>query len=211
MRLHVAGRPALLALRRYPRLFDRGRTKRLFAVNFDIMVRTLALLLLFAWFANGGARLGTVQLAANAVLDQFVAVSAYVLDAFAFTAEARVGAAVGRKRSRSGAARDPAHRGILARRRDVFAVGTLFLVGRSSMRSPPMTRCGSAAYPYLPFVALIPLAGMPAWLFDGVYIGATWSRSFRNAAHRRDRTVCLAPISSFRPFGRQRACGLPCF
>ena len=45
--------------------------------------------------------LGTVPLAANHVLMQFVSVSAFVLDGFAFTAEQRVGAAIGAG-SRSG-------------------------------------------------------------------------------------------------------------
>jgi len=69
--------------------------RRLIVVNVDIMIRTLALLLLFAWFARAGARLGTVPLAANHVLMQFVGISAFVLDGFAFTAEHRVGVAVG--------------------------------------------------------------------------------------------------------------------
>src|SRR5690242_8000475 len=37
-------------------LFARAALKRLFAVNGDIMIRTIALLLLFAWFTNAGAR-----------------------------------------------------------------------------------------------------------------------------------------------------------
>ena len=78
-----------------PALFGDGALKRLFAVNADIMVRTVALLLMFVWFTNAGARLGATALAANHVLMQFVSVSAFVLDGFAFTAESRVGQAIG--------------------------------------------------------------------------------------------------------------------
>src|SRR5690606_15802547 len=70
---------------------------RLFDVNRDIMIRTVALLFMFTWFANAGARLGAESLAANHVLLQFINVAAFVLDAFAFTAEERIGAAVGTK------------------------------------------------------------------------------------------------------------------
>ena len=59
------------------------------------MIRTVALLALFAWFTNAGARLGAETLAANHVLMQFVALAAFVLDGFAFTAESRVGHAIG--------------------------------------------------------------------------------------------------------------------
>ena len=59
------------------------------------MIRTVALLILFTWFANAGARLGAETLAANHVLLQFVSFAAFILDAFAFTAEERVGSAFG--------------------------------------------------------------------------------------------------------------------
>ena len=180
--LKVGGRANFSRLRHYALLFDREKLKRLFTVNFDIMIRTLVLLFLFAWFANGGARLGTEQLAANAVLDQFVAVSAYVLDSFAFTAEARVGAAIGR------GDRQDMLRAIRLTGEFSLAAGALFAIGILLLGTPIIDAMTTneavrqAAYPYLAFVALIPLAGMPAWLLDGIYIGATWSRAFRNAA-----------------------------
>jgi len=34
----------------------------------------------------------------------------------------------------------------------------------------------------LPFCALVPLLGMPSWLLDGIFIGATRGRTLRNAA-----------------------------
>ena len=34
----------------------------------------------------------------------------------------------------------------------------------------------------LPFVAVLPLLGTPAWLLDGIFIGATGGRALRNAA-----------------------------
>lgn len=180
--VRVVGWPAFVHLRQYSNLFARTELRRLISVNLDIMIRTLALLFLFAWFANGGARLGTVQLAANAVLNQFVAVSAYVLDAFAFTAEARVGAAIGKGR------RDEVMRAI--RLTGEFSLGAGVLLAAAILFAGGMVVDGmtpngavrAAAYPYLPYVALIPLLGMPAWLLDGVYVGATWSRPFRNAA-----------------------------
>jgi MATE family multidrug resistance protein len=75
-----AGGLGVLRRLRSRALFAGDAIKRLFAVNADIMVRTLALLLLFGWFTNAGARLGATTLAANQVLMQFVSVSAFVLD-----------------------------------------------------------------------------------------------------------------------------------
>jgi len=94
--------------------------KRLIAVNTDIMIRTLALLALFTWFANAGSRLGAVPLAANHILMQLVSVSAFMLDGFPDRRGARGNRDRGRLRARS-QARDPPHRRILAGwRRAVF-------------------------------------------------------------------------------------------
>ena len=60
-----------------------------------MMIRSWALLIGFSWFTNAGAKQGAAILAGNQVLLQVVAVWAFVLDAFAFTAEAAVGRAVG--------------------------------------------------------------------------------------------------------------------
>ena len=49
-------------------VFERQAFKRLIAVNADIMIRTICLVLAFTFFAAQGARLGDIALAANSVL-----------------------------------------------------------------------------------------------------------------------------------------------
>ena len=169
-------------LRRVPGLWDRAAIGRLFAVNADIMVRTLALLAMMAWLANAGARLGTATLAAQAVLMQFVTVAAFVLDGFAFTAEARVGQAVG---AGSRAALLRAIR-LTCEFAGMAAAGftlTILLFGAPAialLTTAPAVRALAVAS--LPLVALVPLIGTPAWMLDGIFIGATGGRALRNAA-----------------------------
>ena len=74
------------------RLLDPAELARTFAVNRDIMLRSLCLLFAFAWFTAKGAEAGDTVLAANTVLMQFVTLTAFLLDGFAFAAEALVGA-----------------------------------------------------------------------------------------------------------------------
>src|SRR5690606_4307226 len=66
-------------------------------VNSNIMIRTLALLSGFAWFANEGAKFGDYTLAANHVLLQFVTLSAFFLDGYAHVVEMLAGKAFGAK------------------------------------------------------------------------------------------------------------------
>ena len=68
---------------------------RMLAVNRDIMIRTAALITAFLFFTAQGARAGDVTLAANAVLNNFLLVSAFFLDGLANAAEQLCGRAYG--------------------------------------------------------------------------------------------------------------------
>jgi MATE family multidrug resistance protein len=72
--------------------------RHLFALNRDILLRTISLVAAYAWFTRTGARSGDAILAANAVLINFLWIAGYGLDGFANAAEALVGEAIGAKR-----------------------------------------------------------------------------------------------------------------
>ncbi len=192
--------PHLHALRNRARLFDSTALKRLFAVNADIMIRTVALLLLFTWLANAGARLGTIALAGNQVLLQVVALVAFVLDGFAFTAESRVGQAIG------GGSRADLVRAIRLTGEFSFGFAALACVliwiggvpGIALLVTNPDVR--ATAGMLLPLVALLPLIGTPAWLLDGVFIGATAGKALRNAAIL-STALYIATDLLLRPWG----------
>src|SRR5437879_7275658 len=76
-------------------LFDRAKLMRMLTVNRDIMIRTAALITVWLFFAAQGARSGDVALAANAVLNNFLLISAFFLDGLANAAEQLCGRAYG--------------------------------------------------------------------------------------------------------------------
>lgn len=163
------------------RLLDPARIAALISANRDIMIRTLALLFSFAWFVNSGAKLGTAPLAGNQILLQFIAVSAFVLDAFAFVAEKEAGAAYG--------ARDRARliRAMRVTSELALACGIVFslmfwlggaAVIDAFIRDPDAR---AAALAYLPWCALVPLIGVAAWQLDGLFLGTTQGPAVRNA------------------------------
>jgi len=86
------------AWRNATRIFDTVRLKRMALVNTDILIRSVLLQAIFVSFLFWGAEFGDVQLAANQVLLQFLYVTAYAMDGFAFAAESLVGQALGAKR-----------------------------------------------------------------------------------------------------------------
>jgi MATE family multidrug resistance protein len=161
-------------------LFDRAKLMRMFAVNRDIMIRTAALIIVWLFFAAQGARSGDVALAANAVLNNFLLVSAFFLDGLANAAEQLCGRAVG--------ARD--RTSFSSATRLVVSWGFAFalvVTATFALFGPLLIDIMTAnqevrhdARIYLIFVIASPLLAVFAFAFDGVYIGATWARDMRN-------------------------------
>lgn len=167
--------------RDWPRVFDRARIARMAAVNGDILVRSVILQASFTSFMFLGAGLGDVTLAANQVLLQFLSVTAYALDGFAFAAESIVGQAMGARR------RAALRRGAIVATEWAVAgalllAATFLLAGGpiiDLMSTAPEVRAEARAY--LPWIVAAPLVGVFAWMLDGIFIGATRTRALRNA------------------------------
>jgi MATE family multidrug resistance protein len=161
-------------------LLDRAKLLRMLAVNRDIMIRTASLIAVFLFFTAQGARSGDVTLAANAVLNNFLLISAFFLDGLANAAEQLCGRAYG-ARDR-GAFFGATRLVILWGFGFALAVSAIFtLFGPALidiMTASPDVR--NSARDYLWFVVLSPMLAVFAFGFDGVYIGATWARDMRN-------------------------------
>ena len=161
-------------------LFDRAKLMRMVSVNRDIMIRTAAMIVAFLFFTAQGARAGDVILAANAVLNNFLMISAFFLDGLANAAEQLCGRAYGaRDRAAfSGAVRLV----ILWGSGFALAVIAVFVLAGPSLINA-MTASADvrqAARDMLWFVALSPILAVFAFAYDGIFIGATWTRDMRN-------------------------------
>jgi multidrug resistance protein, MATE family len=181
-------------------LFDREKLMRLLAVNRDIMIRTASLIAAFLFFTAQGARSGDVILAANAVLNNFLLVSAFFLDGLANAAEQLCGRAYG-ARSRedfSGAVRLVVSWGFAFA---IAVMATFALFGPALIDI--MTASADVrrvAREYLVFVIASPALAVFAFAFDGVYIGATWARDMRNLM-LASLVIFLAAWFALRGFG----------
>lgn len=161
-------------------LLDRAKLMRMLAVNRDIMIRTASLIAVFLFFTAQGARAGDVTLAANAVLNNFLLISAFFLDGLANAAEQLCGRAYG--------ARDRGEFTSATRLVILWGFGFALAVTASYVLFGPtlidiMTASDEVrrtARDYLWLVALAPMLGVFAFAYDGIYIGATWARDMRN-------------------------------
>ncbi|WP_010139442.1 MATE family efflux transporter [Oceanicola sp. S124] len=171
---------AVPAWRDWGRVFDRLRLVRMALVNRDILLRSLMLQAIFLLFMFKGAGFGDVQLAANQVLIQFMEITAFALDGFAFAAEALVGQAMGR-RDRPGLRRavllSSFWGGVICLCMALaFALAGGLLI--DLLTTSETVR--AAARDYLPWMVATPVFGITAWMLDGVFIGATRARDMRN-------------------------------
>lgn len=159
-----------------------GALRSLLSVNLDILVRTFALLLGFAWFTRRGAEFGNDTLAANHLLQQFISFGAFFLDGIAFVTETLVGRAIGAKD-------EPLLRRSVWRSSAV-ALGlgcvlalVVVVLGPTLLDvlapSPDVRRL---AYAHLPLAAAYVLMGVLPWQLDGIFIGAANGRALRNAS-----------------------------
>ena len=171
-----------ILLRHYSRLhvylrreqvFTRRALTQFFLLNKDIFCRTLCLIFVHFYFIAAGARHGDSALAVNALIMQLFLLYSYIMDGFAFAGEAMVGKAIGARSM--GAFRDTVRR--------LFVWGTVMMLAFTLLYwlfgeqillllcNEPVVLAASAEYHG--WALLLPVCGMAAFIWDGVYIGAT--------------------------------------
>lgn len=177
---------AARALRRHSghwplaRLFNLRAYTAFFAINANLLIRTMALMFTFAFVTAQGARLGGVVLAANAVLMNLQNLTSFALDGFAHAAEALVGKAVGEQR------RDVLEHSVrLALKWSlIFAIAfciLYILIGPALIRVlTDLPDVRGVALQFLPWLVISPLVSVWSFLYDGVYVGATRAREMRD-------------------------------
>ncbi|MDB4139712.1 MATE family efflux transporter [Candidatus Thioglobus sp.] len=166
--------------RNWVQIFDRARLLQMAKINSDIMIRSILLEIGFVSFLFLGSSFDDATLAANQVLIQFLHITAYALDGFAFAAEALVGQALGAKN------RLLFRRAVIMTSQwglgSVIVMALAFFVFGNSIINVMTTAedVRAVSYEYLPWMVLGPLAGVAAWMLDGVFIGATRTADMRN-------------------------------
>jgi MATE family multidrug resistance protein len=153
------------------------RMVALFRLNRDLFLRTLLLTGAILLLTRQGAQQGPLVLAANGILYQLFILSALILDGFESAAQVLCGEAVG--------ARDRPRFDALVKRLILWGLGSgaLFsllyaLLGArfaASFSTDPAVVATTLAY--APWAVLLPLLGVTSYVFDGIYIGATWTRA----------------------------------
>ncbi|MFT6168711.1 MAG: MATE family multidrug resistance protein [Celeribacter sp.] len=182
----------------WSKVFDVVRLTNMARVNTDIMIRSILLLTIMVSFAFFGAGFGDLTLAANHILMQFVSITAFAMDGFAFTAEVIVGQALGAR------SRETLRRGAIMS--SIWGLGAslammfVFAVFGGAiidvMTTAPDVQ--AEARRYLSWMVVVPVIGLGAWMLDGIFIGATRTRDMRNMS-AVSLAVYLAAVYALTP------------
>ena len=173
-------------------LVQADKLKRFFKVNTDFMIRSILLVLTLAFFTNQSAKLGDDILAVNMILMQFFYIFSYFTDGFAYAGEALVGRFTG--------AHDLDNLKRTVRYLLLWGVGLsvpftlLYWAFPDAFIHLISDQPGVAeqARPYYIYMVLIPVITFAAFLWDGIYIGATAAKEIRN-------TMIIASLLVFLP------------
>ncbi len=165
---------------------------RLFRLNRDILLRTVALISAFALFTNFSSLLGTVILTANAILLRWVMLAAYLIDGAAFATESLAGilAGTGDRKALRRLQRLALKSGVVLAL-PFCAVALIRPEGPIRLlTSHPQTL--ETALNYLPWLAPLLFFGSLAYIYDGLFLGLTAGRALRNA-------MLISTLGAFLP------------
>ena len=155
--------------------------RRFFKVNGDIFLRTLCLSGVFTFITAASSHISDQILAVDALLLQFFTLFSYIMDGFAYAGESLVGRHIGAKQKR--------HLKLAVRLLILWGMAlTVVFTGLYAAFGNQFLRIFTdqqdviaAAHDYMTWVLVIPVCGFAAFLFDGIFIGATATRTMRNA------------------------------
>lgn len=160
----------------WQRIMEGTAMRRFFSVNRDIFLRTLCLVAVNFYFLSAGAAQGAVVLAVNTLLMQLFTLYSYVMDGFAFAGEALCGKHYGAGN----------HVEFSRTVRRLFGWGFALTVAYTMVYAVGGTgflrlltddiEVVAASADYAPWAVLIPICGLAAFIWDGVFIGTTNTR-----------------------------------
>ena len=163
------------------KLLDFKKIKKIFNINFNIFIRTILLTFSFLWFTYLGTQIGENYVAANAILINLVFLSAFILDAYAFSTEGMVGYSLGKKDLKLFKT-IVKNSFILSSLTGLFISIIYFFINQyviNLMSDIEEIRKLSASY--VIWLILIPFISSFCYQFDGIFIGTSQTKELRNA------------------------------
>jgi len=166
---------------KFNELIDLKKIKNIFNININIFIRTILLTFSFLWFTYLGSQIGENYIAANAILINLVFLSAFILDAYAFSTEGMVGYSLGKKDINL-FKKIVQNSFILSSITGLIISIIYFLINNFVIElMSDIEEIRNLSSSYAVWLIIMPLISSFCFQFDGIFIGVSQTKELRNA------------------------------
>ena len=165
----------------FDQIFNISKLKNIFNINFNIFIRTILLTFSFLWFTFLGTNIGEEYVAANTILINLVFLSAFILDAYAFSTEGMVGYSIG-KNNLSLFKKVLKNSFILSSITGFIISIIYFLFNDFAINlMSDIDEVKKLSSSFVIWLIILPFIASFCYQFDGIFIGASQTKELRNA------------------------------
>ena len=166
---------------KFENLVVRSKLLKLLNINLDIFIRTLFLTFAFLWVTYLGSKIGEDYLAVNTILMQFIILSSFFLDAYAFSTEGIIGFAVGRRNRKSFL--EVVRNSIQISFITAIIISIIYLIFFKEIIYiiTDIEILRFISFQHILWVIIIPPIACFCYQLDGIFIGASQTKEIRNA------------------------------
>ena len=165
----------------FAQIFNLRKIKNIVNINLNIFIRTILLTFSFLWFTYLGTQIGEDFVAANAILINLVFLSAFILDAYAFSTEGIVGYSLGKKDLNL--FKNIVKNSFILSSISGLIISIIFFFTNSLVINllSDIDEIRKLSSSYAVWLIILPVISSFCYQFDGIFIGASQTKELRNA------------------------------
>jgi MATE family multidrug resistance protein len=165
----------------FAQIFNLKKINNIFNININIFIRTILLTFSFLWFTYLGTQIGEDFVAANAILINLVFLSAFILDAYAFSTEGIVGYSLGKKDLNL--FKNIVKNSFILSSISGLIISIIFFFTYNLVINlmSDINEIRELSSSYAVWLIILPVISSFCYQFDGIFIGASQTKELRNA------------------------------
>jgi MATE family multidrug resistance protein len=165
----------------FEQILNLNQIKDIFKINLNIFIRTILLTFSFLWFTYLGTQIGEDYVAANAILINLVFLSAFILDAYAFSTEGIVGYSLGKKDLNL--FKNIVKNSFILSSLSGLIISIIYFFAYEYVINlmSDLEEIRKLSSSYVIWLIILPLISSFCYQFDGIFIGASQTKELRNA------------------------------
>ena len=165
----------------FEKILNLKKIKDIFNINLNIFIRTVLVTFSFLWFTYLGTQIGEDFVAANAILINLVFLSAFILDAYAFSTEGIVGYSLGKKDFNL--FKNVVKNSFILSSLSGLVISIIYLFTYDHVINlmSDIKEIRELSSSYVVWLIILPIISSFCYQFDGIFIGTSQTKELRNA------------------------------